>query len=121
MYDLHPLVDALKSNQIKVHLETSGAFPIQGDFDWVCLSPKKFKFPIPEALQKADEFKPVIYNKSDFTWAESFQGDLKKTCRKYVQPEWSKSDEMLPLIIEYVKKNPDWQISLQTHKFLNIP
>jgi 7-carboxy-7-deazaguanine synthase len=121
MYDLNPLVNALKSNRIKVHLETSGAFPIQGDFDWVCLSPKKFKFPIQEALQKADEFKPVIYNKSDFAWAESFQNDLKSTCKKYVQPEWSKADEMLPLIIDYVKINPDWQISLQTHKFLNIP
>lgn len=121
MYDLNPLVNALKSANIRVHIETSGAYPIQGDFDWICLSPKKFKPPILEALQIADEYKSVVFHKSDIEWAESFVPDLKKSCNLYLQPEWSKSESVLPLIIAYVKDNPRWNISLQTHKFLNIP
>ncbi len=121
MYDLAPLVNALKADGIQANIETSGAYPIQGELDWICLSPKKFKFPIKESLQKADEFKAVVFHPSDIAWAESFLPDLKAGCRLYLQPEWSKSEKVLPLIIEHVKKNPKWQISLQTHKFLNIP
>ncbi len=121
MYDLNPLVNALKDNQIRAHIETSGAYTIKGDFDWVCLSPKKFKFPIEESLYKADEFKPVIFHPSDIAWAASFENTLKHGCIKYLQPEWSKAETVLPLIIDYVKSHPDWRISLQTHKFLNIP
>jgi len=121
MYDLSPLVDALKDSGIQVNIETSGAYPIQGELDWVCLSPKKFKFPIQKSLYQADEFKAVVYHPSDIQWAESFVKDLKPGCRLYLQPEWSKSETVLPIIIEYVKKHPEWQISLQTHKFLNIP
>ena len=121
MYDLAPLVNGLKSAGIQANIETSGAYPIQGDLDWICLSPKKFKFPIKESLYKADEFKAVVFHPSDIKWAESFVTDLKPGCRLYLQPEWSKSDVVLPLIIDYVKQHPQWQISLQTHKWLNIP
>jgi 7-carboxy-7-deazaguanine synthase len=121
MYDLTPLVDTLKANGIQVNIETSGAYPIKGELDWICLSPKKFKFPIKESLQKADEFKAVIYHPSDIQWAETFVNDLKPGCKLYLQPEWSKSEVVLPLIIDYVKKHPQWHISLQTHKFLQIP
>jgi 7-carboxy-7-deazaguanine synthase len=121
MYDLNPLVDVLKAAGIQVNIETSGAYPIQGALDWICLSPKKFKFPIKEALIKADEFKAVVFHPSDIAWAESFVDDLKPGCRLYLQPEWSKSDSITPLIIDFVKDNPQWQISLQTHKYLNIP
>ena len=121
MYDLNPLVDVLKAAGIQVNIETSGAYPIQGALDWICLSPKKFKFPIKEALIKADEFKAVVFHPSDIAWAQSFLVDLKPSCRLYLQPEWSKSDSITPLIIDFVKENPQWQISLQTHKYLNIP
>jgi organic radical activating enzyme len=121
MYDLNDLVDALKAAGIQVNIETSGAYPIQGALDWICLSPKKFKFPIKEALIKADEFKAVVFHPSDIAWAQSFVVDLKPSCRLYLQPEWSKSDSITPLIIDFVKENPQWQISLQTHKYLNIP
>ena len=121
MYDLNDLVNALKAEGIQVNIETSGAYPIQGALDWICLSPKKFKFPIKEALIKADEFKAVVFHPSDIAWANSFVADLKPGCRLYLQPEWSKADSITPLIIDFVKDNPQWQISLQTHKFLNIP
>ena len=121
MHDLNPLIDALKSNNIRSHIETSGAYPLQGKPDWICLSPKKFKFPIIEVLSIANEFKPVIFHHSDIQWAESYTKDLNPDCKLYLQTEWSKSESNLPIIIEYVKSNPQWQISLQTHKYLNIP
>jgi 7-carboxy-7-deazaguanine synthase len=121
MHDLNPLIDKLKSNNIRSHIETSGAYPLQGNPDWICLSPKKFKFPIIDVLSIADEFKPVIFHHSDIQWAESYTKDLNSDCKLYLQTEWSKSESNLPIIIEYVKSNPQWQISLQTHKYLNIP
>jgi organic radical activating enzyme len=121
MHDLNPLIDELKSNNIRSHIETSGAYPLQGNPDWICLSPKKFKFPIIDVLSIADEFKPVIFHHSDIQWAESYTKDLNSDCKLYLQTEWSKSESNLPIIIEYVKSNPQWQISLQTHKYLNIP
>lgn len=121
MYDLRPLADALKSIGVRSHIETSGAYPIGAELDWICLSPKKFKSPIEETLKKADEYKGVVFHPSDIAWIESFTQHLKSDCLKYLQPEWSKTDKMTPLIIDFVKANPDWKISLQTHKFLNIP
>lgn len=121
MYDLTPLVDALKAENIRVHIETSGAHPIKGALDWVCLSPKKFMAPLKESLALADEFKVVVYHKSDIEWAMTFLSDLPKDCMLYLQPEWSKSESVMPLIIDFVKSNPQWHISLQTHKFINIP
>ncbi len=121
MYQLDPLISQLQKADIRVHIETSGAYNILGNPDWICLSPKKFKFPVKEALVRANEYKAVVYHKSDIDWAISYVKDLPENCIKYLQPEWSKSEAVLPLIIDFVKANPDWRISLQTHKFLNIP
>lgn len=121
IYDLGPLINELKKHGIRAHIETSGAYPLNGNPDWICISPKKFKFPVDETLIRADEYKPVIFHKSDIEWAESYSGSLKPSCIKYLQPEWSKAEVILPLIIQYVKDHAEWQISLQTHKFLNIP
>ena len=121
MYDLTDLVNALHNEGIRVNIETSGAYEIKGDYDWICLSPKKFKFPILSSLSKANEFKAVVFHSSDIQWAESYRKDLNENCLLYLQPEWSKCEQNLPLIIDYVKAHPEWQISLQTHKYMNIP
>lgn len=121
MHNLDALTGALKAVGLKVHLETSGAYPITGTWDWICFSPKKFKVPHPSVAQHADELKVVVFHKSDFTWAEEYANKVKKDCKLYLQPEWSKEDDILPQLISYVKKNPRWQISLQVHKYMNIP
>ncbi len=121
MHNLDELTLTLKKNGIRTHIETSGAHPLSGDWDWICLSPKKFKAPLPEVIQKANELKVVIFNKTDFEWAEKFAAAVSPACMLYLQPEWSKSGEINPLIIAYIKKNPQWILSLQTHKFLDIP
>ncbi|MCS6975217.1 MAG: 7-carboxy-7-deazaguanine synthase QueE [Cyclobacteriaceae bacterium] len=121
MYNLDELTRQLKQAGLRTHIETSGAYPLTGSWDWVCFSPKKFKKPDEDIFRKADELKVVIYNKSDFSWAENFAGKVKSGCRLYLQPEWSREKEMLPLIIEYVKQHPQWRISLQIHKYMNIP
>ena len=121
MYDLGPLSAALKKNGMEIAIETSGAYPITGELDWICLSPKKFKFPLEENFQKAHELKMIIFNKHDFKWAEELKEKVNNSCKLYLQPEWDKREEMLPLIIDYVKQNTEWNISLQTHKYLNIP
>ena len=121
MHDLTELTRILSDHQVRTHVETSGAHPISGSWDWITLSPKKFKAPLDEALQMANELKVIIYNKSDFEWAEKYAQQVNENCLLYLQPEWSKSSEMNPLIIEYVKQHPKWILSLQTHKFLDIP
>ena len=121
MHDLTPLCEALRSKGIRAHIETSGSHPLRGKLDWVTLSPKKFKAPLKESLLAADELKVVVYNKSDFQWAEQHAAQVTADCRLYLQPEWSKRDAMTPLIIEYIKQHPRWQLSLQTHKYINIP
>lgn len=121
MYNLNTLVDGLKELRKEVAIETSGCYPLYGAVDWYCFSPKKFKKPITEAYAKANELKVIIFNKSDFKWAEEHAAEVNQNCLLYLQPEWSKEDEMLPLIIEYVKQHPQWKISLQTHKYMNIP
>ena len=121
MHDLTELTGALKAEGLRTHLETSGAYPLTGTWDWVCFSPKKFKAPDPSLYLLADELKVVVYNKSDFQWAEEISSKVKSSCKLYLQPEWSKEKEMLPLIITYCKKNPRWRISLQIHKYMNIP
>lgn len=120
MYDLTELTTALKAKGIQTNLETSGAYTIQGIFDWICLSPKKRKLPIPEALKKAHELKVVIYNHDDFNFAESFVEQVSPSCKKYLQVEWSKRKQLTSSIIEYSLKNPTWNISTQIHKYLNI-
>ena len=121
MHNLDLLTAMLKSKGIRTHVETSGAHPLSGSWDWICLSPKKFKAPLDEMIAVAHELKTVIYNKTDFAWAEQHAAKVSKDCLLYLQPEWSKAAEMNPLIIDYVKANPQWILSLQTHKFLDIP
>lgn len=121
MHDLSSLTDALHKAGFKAHIETSGAHPLSGDLDWVTLSPKKFKAPLEENLEKANELKVVVYNRSDFQWAEQFADKMPKNCLLYLQPEWSKKEQVTPLIIDYIQQHPQWQLSLQTHKYINIP
>jgi organic radical activating enzyme len=121
MHDLASLTAALQNAGFKTHIETSGAYPLSGSWDWICLSPKKFKAPLPELTIKADELKVVIYHKSDFEWAEKFASQVNEGCKLYLQPEWDKSAEVTPLIIDYIKAHPQWQLSLQVHKYINVP
>ncbi|WP_229313157.1 7-carboxy-7-deazaguanine synthase QueE [Larkinella terrae] len=121
MHDLTDLTLALKNAGFKTNIETSGVYPVSGSWDWICFSPKKFKEPNPDIFRKAHELKVIIYNRSDFAFAESFVEALRPDCKLFLQPEWSRSNEMLPLIVEYVKQHPQWQVSLQTHKFMDIP
>ena len=121
MYDLSYFVDELHKLGIEVAIETSGCYPLKGDIDWYCFSPKKFKAPVEDAYAKAKELKVVIFNKSDFQWAEDHAAKVNDACKLYLQPEWRKEAKMLPLIIDYVKENPQWRISLQTHKYMQIP
>lgn len=121
MHNLDKLTSELQLAGVKTHIETSGAYPLSGSWDWICLSPKKFKVPLPEILIRANELKVIIFNKSDFDWAEKHAGMVSPECKLYLQPEWSKADQMIPLIIEYVKVNPKWELSLQIHKYINIP
>jgi organic radical activating enzyme len=121
MHDLAPLIDALQEKGYAVNIETSGAHQISGHADWICLSPKKFKAPLPEMLPLAHELKVVIYHKSDFEWAEAHAARVSPYCRLYLQPEWSKAAEMTPLIVDYVKQHPKWEISLQIHKYIQVP
>lgn len=121
MHNLLPLTTALKNGKLRTHLETSGAYPITGEWDWICFSPKKFKPPHPSVAQQAHELKVVIFHKSDFAWAEEFANQVNPSCKLFLQPEWSKETEVLPSIIDYVKRHPRWQISVQVHKYMNIP
>jgi len=121
MYNLEGLTEQLKKSGFQINVETSGAHPYSGQLDWTCLSPKKFKAPLPEWYELADELKIIIYNQSDFKWAEQYAAQMRPDCQLLLQPEWSRQDKMTPYIIEYVKQHPQWSISLQTHKYLDIP
>lgn len=121
MHNLELLTQKLQAANIRTHIETSGTHPISGDWHWICFSPKKFKRALSEFYPKADELKVVVFNKHDLQWAETHAKQVRKDCLLYLQPEWGKSKEILPLIIDYVKTNPRWRISLQTHKFMDIP
>jgi organic radical activating enzyme len=121
MYDLKPLTDELKKNNVLCYIETSGAYPLTGDWNWICVSPKKFKGPLPEVVKAADELKVVVYNKSDFEWAEQHAKSTNENCKLFLQPEYSVFDKVMPLIIDYAKSNTRWRISLQTHKVMGIP
>jgi organic radical activating enzyme len=120
MWDMSKLTTALKNEGYKVHLETSGAYPYSGDFDWVCLSPKKMQAPLDAIKPLANELKVIVNNKHDFIWAEE-QRALLDDCKLYLQAEWSKREQVIPMIIDFVKENKDWTISLQSHKYMNIP
>ena len=121
MHNLDALTKELQNAGLKTHIETSGAYPLSGNWDWICLSPKKFKAPLDEVVPYANELKVVIFNKSDFAWAEKYAAIVSPTCRLYLQPEWDKAAQMTPLIIDYIKANPKWELSLQIHKYINVP
>ncbi len=121
LYNLNKLTTQLKAAGFQTNIETSGAHELTGHFDWVCLSPKKFKPPVGQVLKQADELKIIVFNKSDFKWAESFAAKVRKDCMLFLQPEWSKAEKMTPLIVDYIKANPQWQLSLQIHKYIHVP
>ena len=121
MWSMNYLTSELQNHGIKTHIETSGAYSFSGVWDWFCLSPKKTKLPLDEVYKEANELKMIIFNKSDFKFAEEQEAKVGVNCELFLQPEWSKKEKMTELIVEYVMKNPKWKISLQTHKYLNIP
>lgn len=121
MHNLNLLTTELQNAGLRTNIETSGSHPLTGKWDWICLSPKKFKAPLPEILPYANELKVVIFNKSDFEWAEEFAGKVSPACKLYLQPEWDKANQVTPLIVDYIKANPKWQLSLQIHKYINVP
>jgi organic radical activating enzyme len=121
MYNLDGLTQALKQRGFQTNIETSGVYAMSGVWDWVCFSPKKFKKPHESIYNLAHELKVIVYNKSDFAFAEKYASLVNNTCMLLLQPEWGKQNQMLPLIIDYVKENPKWKVSLQTHKFMDIP
>jgi organic radical activating enzyme len=120
LYDCTELTEALQKENFKTHIETSGSSPLSGSWDWICLSPKKFKAPLDAVLAEANELKVVVFNKSDFEWAKQHAEKVGPNCILYLQPEWSKEKEMLPLITEFIQENPQWKLSLQIHKYMNV-
>ena len=121
MHNLDDLTTTIKNENLQINLETSGSHPFSGNIDWVCLSPKKFKPVLVDNYKFANELKIVVFNKSDFEFAISEAKKVNEKCLLYLQPEWSKEQEMLPLIIDFIQQNPQWKLSLQTHKHLQIP
>ena len=121
MHDCTQLTNKLHEAGFRTHIETSGSHPLSGEWDWICLSPKKFKEPLPEICKKANELKVVVFNRSDFSWAEKYAELVDPSCKLFLQPEWGKSAEMTPLIIDYIKQHPQWEFSLQLHKYINVP
>jgi organic radical activating enzyme len=121
MWNMGPLTDALHAAGLQVHLETSGAYPLTGSWDWICLSPKKTKAPRPEWYAVANELKVIVFNSDDFRWAEVHAQEVHRGAQRFLQPEWSKRDKALPEIIGYIERNPVWRLSLQTHKYIGLP
>lgn len=121
MHNLDALTAALHEAGFSINIETSGSSPLSGQLDWICVSPKKFKAPLTEVLAKANELKVVVFNKSDFEWAEKHAAMVPSNCKLYLQPEWDKRNEMTPLIVTYIQEHPQWQLSLQTHKYIGVP
>jgi organic radical activating enzyme len=121
MHNLNGLTDCLQNIGIETNIETSGSHPLSGKWNWICVSPKKFKEPLTQVLDQANELKIIIFNKSDFEWAEKYAQLVQPDCKLYLQPEWEQREKVTPLIVDYCKLNPTWRISLQTHKYLQIP
>ena len=121
LHQLDALTAALQAKGFETNMETSGSSPLSGHWNWICLSPKKFKQPLPEIVPLAHELKVVVFNKHDFEWADSFAKQVSPTCKLYLQPEWDKKELVTPLIIDYIKTHPQWQLSLQIHKYINVP
>ncbi|PKA83545.1 organic radical activating enzyme [Ulvibacter sp. MAR_2010_11] len=120
-WNMEPLTTKFKTKGMQIHIETSGAYKLTGIWDWICLSPKKIKLPTPEIYKVANELKVIVYNNDDFRFAEEQAAKVNDDCILYLQPEWSKREKVIPLIVDYVMQNPKWKVSLQTHKYLNIP
>jgi 7-carboxy-7-deazaguanine synthase len=121
MHSLDDLTIQLRAAGLRCHLETSGAHPVSGHWDWICLSPKKFKAPLSACLPLAHELKVVIYHPSDLDWADQYAAQVSASCKLYLQPEWDRASKVTPLIIEKIKTDPRWQLSLQVHKYINVP
>ena len=121
MHNLNALTAALQAKGFETNIETSGAHPMSGTWNWICLSPKKFKAPLPEILPLANELKVVVFNKSDLEWAEQYAALVSPGCRLYLQPEWDKASVVTPLVIDYIKQHPQWELSLQIHKYIHVP
>lgn len=121
MHDLNALTAALQNAGLETNIETSGSSPFSGSWNWICLSPKKFKAPLPEILPLANELKIIIFNRSDFAWAEKYAALVSASCKLFLQPEWDKAAEVTPMMIDYIKQNPQWELSLQVHKYINVP
>ncbi len=121
LHDLALLTAQLQAAGLETNIETSGSSPLSGTWNWICLSPKKFKAPLPEVVPFAKELKIIVFNKTDFKWGEEFAAQVSPSCKLYLQPEWSKAQEITPLIVEYIKANPKWELSLQLHKYINVP
>lgn len=121
MHDLTFLTQKFSETGIETLLETSGTYPLSGKWNWICVSPKKFKAPLPEVLKEADELKVIVYNKSDFDWAEEHAKQVKASCKLFLQPEYDSFQKVMPMMVDYVKQNPKWRISLQTHKVIDVP
>jgi organic radical activating enzyme len=121
MHNLDELTAALQKAGLETNIETSGSSPFSGSWNWIYLSPKKFKAPLPEILPLANELKIIIFNRSDFAWAEKYAALVAPSCKLFLQPEWDKAAEVTPLIIDYIKANPQWELSLQVHKYINVP
>ena len=121
MWNMGPLTEALQAAEKRVHLETSGAYPLTGTWDWICLSPKKTKAPRPEWYAVAHELKVIVYNRDDIRWAQEHAAQCHPGCILYMQPEWSRRETALPMIIEFLEDHPEWRLSLQTHKYIGMP
>ena len=121
LHNLDELTAGLQKAGLETNIETSGSSPLSGSWNWICLSPKKFKAPLPEVLPRANELKVIIYNKTDFAWGEQYAAQVSPNCKLYLQPEWSKAAQMTPLIVDYIKANPKWELSLQLHKYIDVP
>jgi 7-carboxy-7-deazaguanine synthase len=121
MHNLDALTAELHQQGFETNIETSGSYPLSGSWNWICVSPKKFRPPLPEVLAQASELKVVIYNKNDFAWAEKHAALVSPDCKLYLQPEWDRSMVMTPQIVDYIKDNPQWELSIQVHKYINVP
>ena len=121
LHNLDELTKQLHDAGFETNMETSGSSPLSGHWDWICLSPKKFKAPVPEIIPSANELKVVVYNKHDFEWAETYAAQVSADCKLYLQPEWDKAAEVTPMLIDYIKANPKWGLSLQVHKYIDVP
>ena len=121
MWNMSLLTAGLRNENLATHIETSGAYPLSGDWDWICLSPKKRMLPLDDIYKVADELKVIVYNQNDFVFAEEQAANVQPNCKLFLQPEWSKREQVMPMIVDYVLQHPKWKASLQTHKYMNIP